>query len=72
MDTLAVRLPDDDDDDDNNVCINVIVDLYSHRLQLYTRKSHEAEALAQNLYSYYMQQHGEYTIESYVIQRVIL
>ena len=62
--TLTVRLPyDDDDDDDNNVCINVIVDLYSHRLQLYTRETHKAEALALTLSSYYMHRHEEYTIK---------
>jgi hypothetical protein len=50
LDTLTITPPDDD----GNVCMDVIVDLFSHHLQLYPRKSHDAEALAQNLYSYYM------------------
>ena len=50
LDTLTITPPDDD----GNVCMDVIVDLFSHHLQLYPRKTHEAEALAQNLYSYYM------------------
>jgi hypothetical protein len=36
------------------MCMDVIVDLFLHHLQLYPRKSHETEALAQNFYSYYM------------------
>ena len=34
--------------------MDVIVDLFTHHLQLYPCKPHEAKALGQNLYSYYM------------------
>jgi hypothetical protein len=41
------------------ICIRIIYN--------FTRKTHEAKALALTLLFYYMQRHGEYTIKSYLI-----
>ena len=49
-DTLAMSPTDEL----GNTCLDVIVDLHSHHVQIYPRKTHQAEELARNLFSYYM------------------